>query len=70
MGPVTGCGQGVNCCRLDCILKWVQGVIHGEAAGQGGDLLSQNTDLCLFRLTVSVRICGCGRLIGGKKTGV
>lgn len=54
---------------LGHILKWVQGVMPGKAAGQGGDLMSQNTDLHLLPLIVWVRLCRGGTLVGDKEAG-
>lgn len=54
--------------RLARILKRAQSVMLGEAARQGGDLLSQNADLHLVPLAVAVRLSRRGRLPGGEQT--
>lgn len=54
--------------RLGGILKRAQRVMFGEAARQGGDLLSQNADLHLLPLVVAVRLCRRRRLAGGGQT--
>lgn len=50
--------------RLACILEGAQGGALGEAARQGGDLLSQDADLHLVPLVVALGLRGRGGLAG------